>query len=178
MFEALKNLVADLVAEDTEPRAFADNDYRVAAAALLVHVAEIDGEMAPAERQRIKSLVAERFGLDPVATARLIATAEHADRESVDLYHFTSLLKRALDAAGRRKVIEMMWNIAYADGRVGELQENVVWRVAELLGISSRERITLRQDVAAAQAKTTRAPRPAPEEFAGPWSAVKPGNGR
>ena len=160
MFEALKNLVADLVGDEAEPRAFAENDYRVAAAALLVHVADIDGEMDAAERQRIKSLVAERFGLDPVASARLIATAERADRESVDLYHFTSLLKRALDAPGRRKVIEMMWDIAYADGKVDEFEENVVWRVAELLGISSRERIALRQEVAAAQAQPSRAPQP------------------
>jgi uncharacterized tellurite resistance protein B-like protein len=178
MFEALKNLVTDLVGDEAAPRAFAEDDYRVAAAALLVHVADIDGEMAAPERQRIKSLVAERFALDPVASARLIATAERADRESIDLYRFTSILMRVLDEPGRRKVIEMMWDIAYADGRVGEFEENVVWRVAELLGISSRERIALRQEVAAAQAHASRAPQPAAEEFIGPWSAVKPVAGR
>ena len=72
----------------------------------------------------------------------------------------------------------MMWDIAYADGRVSEFEENVVWRVAELLGISSRERIALRQEVAAAQAQPSAAPQPAAEEFAGPWSAVKPVAGR
>ncbi len=90
MFEALKNLVADLVREDSAPRAFADDDYRVAAVALLVHVADIDGDMADRERQRIKSLISERFGLDAAASARLMATAERADRESIDLFHFTS----------------------------------------------------------------------------------------
>jgi uncharacterized tellurite resistance protein B-like protein len=109
-----------------------------------------------------------------MASARLIATAERADRESVDLYHFTSILKRVLDAAGRRKVIEMMWDIAYADGKVDEFEENIVWRVAELLGISSRDRISLRQEVAAAQARGTQDPLPDKEDFVGPWSAVKP----
>ena len=178
MFDVLKNLVADFVGDEAQPRAFAEDDYRVAAAALLVHVADIDGEMDTAERQRIKSLVAEHFALDPVASARLIATAERADRESVDLYHFTSLLKRTLDEPGRRKVIAMMWGIAYADGKVGEFEENVIWRVAELLGISSRDRITLRQEVAAGQAQTSRAPQPAAEEFVGPWTSVKPVAGR
>lgn len=170
MFEALKNLVADLVHEEAEPRAFGDDDYRVAAVALLVHVADIDGEMAAPERQRIKNLVAERFGLDAAASARLIATAERADRESVDLYHFTSVLKRVVDAAGRRKVIEMMWEIAYADGKVGEFEENVVWRVAELLGIESRDRITLRQEVAASRTHDGGGLSSEKQEFAGPWS--------
>ena len=84
-----------------------------------------------------------------------------------------------LDEPGRRKVIEMMWDIAYADGKAGEFEENVVWRVAELLGISSRERIALRQEVAAAQAQPSGAPQPAAaEEFVGPWSAAKPVAGR
>ena len=171
MFEALKNLVADLVREDGEPRAFADDDYRVAAAALLVHVADIDGDMAAPERLRIKTLISERFGLDAAASARLMATAERADRESIDLFHFTSVLKRVLDDAGRRKVIEMMWEIAYTDGKVDEFEENIVWRVAELLGISSRDRISLRQEVAAARARggdTVQTEKPA---FVGPWSS-------
>ena len=174
MFEALKALVSDLAGDDAASRAFAENDYRVAAVALLVHVAEIDGEMDASERRRIKGLVAERFGLDQTASSRLIATAERADRESVDLYHFTSLLKRALDAPGRRKVIKMMWDIAFADGKVDEFEENVVWRVAELLGIPSRDRILLRQEVAAEQGRVDEAPRTEDEEFVGPWSTVNP----
>jgi uncharacterized tellurite resistance protein B-like protein len=178
MFELFKNFMADLVGDEAQPRAFAEDDYRVAAVALLVHVADIDGEIAVSERQRIKNLIAERFGLDPAASRQLIATAERADRESVDLCHFTSVLKRTLDEQGRRKVIEMMWDIAYADGKVGEFEENVVWRVAELLGISSRDRITLRQEVAAAQAHSGEAEASQPPEFAGPWSAAKSGTGR
>ena len=126
--------------------------------------------MDASERQRIKALVSERFGLDASASARLIATAERADRESVDLYHFTSVLKRVLDEPGRRKVIEMMWEIAYADGKVDEFEENIVWRVAELLGISSRDRITLRQDVAAAQTRDATLSPPEKQEIIGPWS--------
>jgi len=70
-------------------------------------------------------------------------------------------------------VIWMMWEIAYADGKVDEFEENIVWRVAELLGISSRDRINLRQEVAAEQARGTR-PAQEKEDSAGPWPAVKP----
>ena len=69
--------------------------------------------------------------------------------EAVDLYHFTSLINRSLDEAGRRRVVEMMWEIVFADSRVSEFEDNLLWRAADLLGISGRERIELRQRVAA-----------------------------
>src|SRR5262249_61449072 len=60
-----------------------------------------------------------------------------------------SRLNRSLDDAGRRHIVEMLWQIAYADHHVTEFEDNLIWRVADLLGVSSRERIELRQQVAA-----------------------------
>jgi uncharacterized tellurite resistance protein B-like protein len=54
---------------------------------------------------------------------------------------------RALDEPGRQRIIEMMWEMVFADQRVSEFEENVMWRVADLLGVSARERIALRQRV-------------------------------
>ena len=71
-----------------------------------------------------------------------------AEHEAVDLYHFTSLINRSLDEAGRLRVVEMMWEIVFADGHVTEFEDNLLWRAADLLGISSRERIAMRQQVA------------------------------
>jgi uncharacterized tellurite resistance protein B-like protein len=78
----------------------------------------------------------------------LLAEATQAEHEAVDLYHFTRLLNRALDEDGRRRMVEMMWEIVYADGRVTEFESNLIWRAADLLGISSRERIELGRRVA------------------------------
>jgi uncharacterized tellurite resistance protein B-like protein len=69
--------------------------------------------------------------------------------DAVDLYHFTSVIMRQVDEAGRLKIVEMMWEIAYADGTVSEFEDNVVWRAADLLGVSSRDRIELKHQVAA-----------------------------
>jgi len=60
------------------------------------------------------------------------------------------LLNHALDEDGRRRVIEMMWEIVYADGRVSDFESNLLWRAADLLGISARERIELGRRVAGA----------------------------
>jgi uncharacterized tellurite resistance protein B-like protein len=58
---------------------------------------------------------------------------------------------REVDDAGRLKIVEMMWEIAYADGTATEFEDNVVWRAADLLGISSRDRIDLKHRVAASR---------------------------
>jgi uncharacterized tellurite resistance protein B-like protein len=74
----------------------------------------------------------------------LIDEAWESEREAVDLYRFTSVLKRRLDEEGRVEVVAMLWEMANADGDLHEFEENVVWRVAELLGVSSRQRVSLR----------------------------------
>lgn len=126
-------------------REFANDDYRVAAAALLVHMAAADGQVDPQEQRRLRKIVEERFELDPPAARRLIRRAEESEREAVDLYQFTSVLKRALDEQGKLAVVELLWDMAFADGAADELEENIIWRIAELLGVSTRDRIVLKR---------------------------------
>jgi uncharacterized tellurite resistance protein B-like protein len=54
-----------------------------------------------------------------------------------------------VDEEGRLRIVEMMWELVYADGQVSEFEDNVVWRAADLLGVSSRDRIDLKHRVAA-----------------------------
>jgi uncharacterized tellurite resistance protein B-like protein len=147
MFEAFKNFIAEFVDADKHPSRFAEDDYRLAAAALLVHAAAIDGEMLPSERDKLHAVLKRRFNLDDAATDELVDQATAAEHEAVDLYHFTSLLNRTLDTDGRAKIVEMMWQIVYADGQRDELEDNLLWRAADLLGISGRERIELRRRI-------------------------------
>jgi uncharacterized tellurite resistance protein B-like protein len=149
MLESLRNFLSDLSGGDKRQEGFAEDDYRLAAAALLVHVCTVDGDISPAERTRLHDVLKHRFDLDEPGTARLIDAAIAADNEAVDLYHFTHLINRSLDEDGRRRMVEMMWEIVFADGQVDEFEENIVWRASDLLGISARDRIELRYQVAA-----------------------------
>ena len=147
MFQSFKTFISEFVDGEKHPSQFADNDYRLAAAALLVHAAAIDGEMTQRERDKLHAVIKRHFVLDDAATDELIAKATEAEAESVDLYHFTSLLNRSLDEPGRARVIEMMWEIVFADGQRDELEDNLLWRAADLLGVSPRERIELRRRI-------------------------------
>src|SRR3954464_9390912 len=150
MLDGLRQFIADLVSPaEHQQRQFDDTGYRLAATALLIHVLSIDGEPSPAEKRKLHSLIETPFGLDPGAADQLIASATLVEGEAVDLYHFTSVIMRSLDEAGRLHIVEMMWELVYADGQVSEFEDNVVWRAADLLGVSSRDRIDLKHTVAA-----------------------------
>jgi uncharacterized tellurite resistance protein B-like protein len=112
----------------------------------------IDGEFAEVERRRLRALVKQRFALDDPATDELIAEAVEVERRSIDLYQFTARLNRTLDEQGRARMVEMMWQIVYADSNVSEFEDNLIWRAADLLGVSREERIALRERVAAGKA--------------------------
>jgi uncharacterized tellurite resistance protein B-like protein len=150
MLNGLRHFIADIVSSTAQAdRKFDDTEYRLAATALLIHVISLDGEPSKSERRKLHSLIESRFGLAPGAADELIASATLVEGEAVDLYHFTSVIMRSVDEAGRLRIVEMMWELAYADGQISEFEDNVVWRAADLLAVSSRDRIDLKHRVAA-----------------------------
>ena len=145
MLEKLREFIAEVVSPGSQAQQFDDTGYRLAATALMIHVISLDGEPSAVEEAKLHSLIETRFGLDPGTADRLIAAATLVEGEAVDLYHFTSVIMRAVDEPGRIRIIEMMWELVFADGKVSEFEENVVWRAADLLGVSSRDRIELKR---------------------------------
>ena len=153
MLDGLRQFIADVVSPTAQRnRAFDDTGYRLAATALLVHVISLDGEPTELEKRKLHTLIESSFGLDRGTADQLIASATLVEGEAVDLYHFTSVIMRSVDEAGRLRIVEMMWELVYADGQVSEFEDNVVWRAADLLGVSSRDRIDLKHRVAGRQA--------------------------
>src|SRR6195952_2648220 len=155
MLDGLRQFIADVVSPTAhEEQKFDDTGYRLAATALLIHVISLDGEPSEVEKRKLHSLIESRFGLDPGTADQLIASATLVEGEAVDLFHFTSVIMRSVDEAGRLRIVEMMWELVYADGQVSEFEDNVVWRAADLLCVSSRDRIDLKHRVAERQSVT------------------------
>jgi uncharacterized tellurite resistance protein B-like protein len=156
MLNGLRDFIADVISPGAhESRSFDDTGYRLAATALLIHVISLDGEPSELEKRKLHSLLESHFRLDPGTADRLIASATLVEGEAVDLYHFTSVIMRSVNEEGRLRIVEMMWELVYADGQVSEFEDNVVWRAADLLGVSSRDRVDLKHRVGARQAVPT-----------------------
>lgn len=153
MLQLLKDFLNEVGIGDKPAHHFDSNDDRLAAAALLIHVMTVDGKETPEELQKLHDLLKRQFNLDDVLTAELIEEATAADRESVDLYRFTSQLMRSLDEDGRKRIVKMMWQMVYADGALNEFEDNIVWRASDLMGISTRDRVELRREALAESGK-------------------------
>jgi len=101
------------------------------------------------EKSKLRSALSEAYSVTGVELDDLVAAGQEAEREAIDLYAFTRVLKRDLDADARLLFIGLLWTMAYADGRADELEDNIVWRIAELIGVDSRDRVAARQRIKA-----------------------------
>lgn len=144
MIERLLSFLKELPGGRTGTLAGKD-DPKVAAAALMIHVMDADGVRHASEVTRLKDMLSEHYGVRGETLEALFRAGEEADQEAVDLYAFTSVLKRHLDDEARAEFIGIMWEVVYADGELHELEDNTVWRVAELIGVDRQERIASRQ---------------------------------
>jgi uncharacterized tellurite resistance protein B-like protein len=175
MLGSLKIFISQLFEHAKCQKQLANTDCRLATAALLVRVATVNGEMSETRKKKLHALLKWNFGLDYLATNRLIGGAAAAERSAIDLYHFTRQLNQVLDDEGRRRIVGMMWEIIYVDGSVNECEANIIWRASDLLGVSSRERIELRQRTVASKMGLF-AVRLA-DAAAPPWRALRGGSG-
>jgi uncharacterized tellurite resistance protein B-like protein len=113
--------------------------HRLAAAALLVTAGAMDDDFDAEERARVLELLESRFALDPADAAELLADGESMARESVDLYGFTSAIKAGFEPEERVDVLEMVWEVVYADGVLHDHEASLMRRLAGLLGVTDRE---------------------------------------
>jgi uncharacterized tellurite resistance protein B-like protein len=156
MLRSIKTLFADLVG-NTRPRNRTEGyDSCLVTAALLRRVATVHNEMSEARRKKLYAVLKSNFRLDDRTTAQLIEESAAVDRNAIDLYHYTRQLNEVLADEGRRLTVQMMWEIVYADGNANEFEANIIWRAADLLGVSSRQRVELRQRVSAESAAVAR----------------------
>ena len=148
MLQTLKNLLSNVATNSVEELPLQHGDERIATAALMYHLIAIDGQVDQSEKEALREVLQKNFEIDETELNELIDLAKQRDEEAIDLYEFTSVLKRKLDYEERLNVMDMLWKMVFADGVLHEFEDNIVWRVSELLGVSKRDRIAIRNRVA------------------------------
>lgn len=112
----------------------------VAVVALLVELAQGDRSMPAGELAAVERIVRERYGLDEAAAGRLIAAARAELDASLEDWVFANAVREGFDAAERAAIVELLWEVVYADGKLARLEESLMRRVAAELGVAEAER--------------------------------------
>jgi uncharacterized tellurite resistance protein B-like protein len=120
-----------------------------AACALLLEIAHADDVFTGEELERIKRHIRVEMGVGEEEMREVFRAAEEERRESVDLYHFTRLLSEHLSREQRRRLVETIWEVVYADGSLSAVESHLARRVAELLGFQHPEVQEIKERVAA-----------------------------
>ncbi|MBT3916351.1 MAG: TerB family tellurite resistance protein [Rhodospirillaceae bacterium] len=146
MINRIKALFAEGAAKAGPPE---KDELQAAAAALLVEAAYMDGDFDEDERASITQLMKSHFELNDDESQTLIEEAEIVIQESGQLYNFTRVIKDRYEAEQRIEMIEMLWEVAYADGNVDHFEANLISRVAGLIYVNDRDRGDARKRVIA-----------------------------
>ena len=110
-----------------------------AAAIILLEMAASDDHRDDDELAVIHSAMQDAFGIDDSELGELLGDAEKLRREAVSLHEFTRDLKAHLDRDERDKLVEWLWRVAWADGRIDRYEEQLLRRLSDLLGVPHHE---------------------------------------
>ncbi|MBN9590298.1 MAG: hypothetical protein BGN85_12525 [Alphaproteobacteria bacterium 64-11] len=142
--------ILDFISAGEPPRTAPDR--KLAAAVLLVEAAHRDDTFAPEERSVIASLLTEKFGLSAEECDRLLSRAESINASMTQLHPYTRVVLEQMGPAERIELIEMMWEVAYADGVLDPEEDALIRRLGNLIHITDRDRVLARQRVLARKA--------------------------
>lgn len=112
---------------------------QVATGALLIEMMRTDVEVTESERAVAMAALQEKFDLTPEETHDLVELAEAEADDAIDHYQFTSLIKAGFSEEQKRKVVEYLWAVAYADENADEHEEYLVRKIANLIGVPHKE---------------------------------------
>lgn len=137
MLQKLKSLLFS--GDERAARSASHDDVAVAAAAVMVETAMLDGTFDDAERASILRLLGRRFQLSDADARALLAEAEAEVSRSTELYAFTRAIKDRFDHDQRVEMVEMLWEVVYADGEVHDFEANLMRRICGLLYVEDAE---------------------------------------
>ncbi len=144
MFSKIKSLFSGPSAVEADKGI----DPQLAATALLIEAARADQDYDATERERVIAILGQRFSMNETEISELLVLAESRQEDSVNLHGFTRQVKDGWTEEERLGLIELLWEIAYADGKIHAYEDHLIRRVAGLIYVTDRERGEARKQVA------------------------------
>jgi uncharacterized tellurite resistance protein B-like protein len=136
MLDALRRLFENQAPAPPRSAEEREHQVRVATAALLFEVVRADGTVEEAERTVMRAAVQSTFDLPPEEIEELLRLGAEASARAVSLYELTQVVNAAFSPAERKRIVELLWLVAFADARKDALEEHTIRKLARLLAVS------------------------------------------
>ena len=137
MLKTLRELFDSLVPGPAEavPPQTEEHRLQLATAVMLVEVMRADTHFHHDERLAVLAALRDKFGLADDEAARLTELAESEAKNATDLFAFTSHIDACFEMPAKLRMLEHMWRVALADGRIDAHERHLMWRIADLLHV-------------------------------------------
>ena len=129
---------------EVDDNAMSEHTVQLATAALLIEMTHADFHVTDDERNAVNMALQQAFKLSEEETKELISLAEQEVRESASLYQFTTLIDKNFTSEQKRRVVEMLWRVAFADDHKDMHEEYLVRKIADLIHVSHKDFIQAR----------------------------------
>jgi uncharacterized tellurite resistance protein B-like protein len=140
MMNKLSNFLTAITPSDTFTTR-PEHTLQLATAVLLIEVMKSDAESTEEEQSTILNILKDRFHLSDAEVEQLTELGHHKSKNATDLHQFTSLINQELDRTEKVRIIEYLWQVAYADKQISAHENHLMRRLVDLLHISHADNI-------------------------------------
>ena len=141
MIDLVKKFFGKMTKNGSTGREESFHDIRIATCALLLEMSQIDGDFSKSERESILSAIRKDYHVSDEHAAAILEAADEELKGNLDLWQFTNLINRNYTPEEKIEIIEMVWRIAYTDGKLDKHEDFLVHKLADLLHLTHRQLI-------------------------------------
>ena len=139
MLTKLQKFFDQYLSENTKEEFPLEHRLQLASAALMVEMLHVDEQVTPAEEEKLQLIIKQRFELSSAEIESLIDLAHNEKHQATDYYAFTSLLNEHYSQQQKIKLVEDLWQLAYADHHLDKYEEHLLRRLADLLHVPHQD---------------------------------------
>jgi uncharacterized tellurite resistance protein B-like protein len=124
-----------------------EDRIKIATCVLLLEMANADGVLSHSEGEKLREILQNELKLRPDEIEKILSIAEREREESVDLWAYTDLINEHFTATDKQRLVEMIWELAYADDRLDQYEDYLVHKLGNLLHVKHENLIAAKLKV-------------------------------
>lgn len=113
----------------------------IACTVLLYEVMKADGALQESERLSLKNIISKHFNLKAAEINDIVKEAVRLSEDATDFYQFTTKINEHYPVEQKMKMLSYLWQLAYADGELASIEEHIIRKISDLLGLRHSEYI-------------------------------------